>query len=326
MRLDRKHVVVAGSLAIVVAFVYFTRIVTPFQAERLAIHDGVIGGTGEDPYRFRVLVPFLIEAIRRAFEAAGQSAGQAFNSASFVTDIAMLFGLFVSAAALLRRFHDDRGTLIGLLVMGAFIHTMLQNHFYSPWTIAEAALFNLFLLRFDAPGPSAWRLAAIMGGLTAVATINRETGVAMPAFLALAAVSAWLKGEREQLRFLLPAAATAGLAWALVFAGLRLAIGPGQPVIALGDVWAENLSASGLGKTYMNLFLVFTMLWVFVPSGFARAAPRARRYLMLGLCCYLPLIAVFAIWYEVRLYMPIYALLTSMLVSGLDFTEPERQA
>lgn len=76
------------------------------------------------------------------------------------------------------------------------------------------------------------------------------------------------------------------------------------------------------GLAAANLTMLFGVCWLFAVLGWSRAPSFIRRAAII-IPFYLATIAVFGIWWEVRLVMPLYPILFALALSYLyDAREP----
>ncbi|MBI4720091.1 MAG: hypothetical protein HY770_02460 [Chitinivibrionia bacterium] len=96
----------------------------------------------------------------------------------------------------------------------------------------------------------------------------------------------------------------------------RFAQGSAPYVHELPDILNKNLDAKNLGYMGLNLVLFLGFVWVFAARGFAQAPVFVRR-MALFIPLYLPFVAVFGVWKEVRLLMPLYPVLIPAALAWL---------
>ena len=108
---------------------------------------------------------------------------------------------------------------------------------------------------------------------------------------------------------------------AMVFAGLRSALGA-APHISLASVWAINSSREGAFAAIVNVTLFLGGAgWLLAAVGYRRA-PRFVQHAMRFSPLYIASIAVWAVWYEVRLLMTLYPVLIPCVLAAM-FPPPE---
>jgi hypothetical protein len=305
------------SVSAVLAYIYFRQVGSPYLRERLELHGQIMRGTAESPYRYRVLVPFIAEGLTRVSSVVLPS-GKAFMLAYAICDLAAIFFLLGVLHRYLRAWFSNEQALIGVLFAAATMPVALRDHYFQPWSILEAGLFAAGLLCIR---DRRYRLLALV---VALASLNRETALFIP--LAFIFAVAGTKGEEGASG---PAGLKAALlfggyvaTWAVVFFGLRMFIGGAPRAVTVEELLARNTISPAIFRTAVHLALIFGAFWVFAVAGFRRAPEFVKRTALLA-PLYLAVVAVWGIWYEVRLLMPLYAIVIPL---GLSFLYRVRDA
>jgi hypothetical protein len=305
------------SVSAVLAYIYFRQVGSPYLKERLELHQQILRGTAESPYRYRVLVPFIGEALTRTLGAVLPH-DRAFLLAYALYDLAAILLLLKVLHRYLRAWFSNEQALVGVLFAAATMPLALRDHYFQPWSILEAGLFAAGLLCIR---DGRYRLLAL---IVALASLNRETALFIP--LAFLVAAAGVKGEDGASR---PAAGKAALLfvgyvaiWAVVFFGLRAVLGGARPVMTLPEVLARNTAPAVTLRAIVRAGLLFGAFWIFAAAGFMRAPGFVRRVSLVALP-YLAAVFVWGMWHEVRLLMPLYAIVVPL---GLSFLYRERDA
>ena len=305
------------SVSAVLAYVYFRQVGSPYLKERLELHGQILHGTAESPYRYRVLVPFVGEALTRGLSAV-LPRDRAFLLAYVLFDLVAIFLLLGTLYRYLRAWFSNEQALIGVLFAAATMPMALRDHYFQPWSLLEAGLFTAGLLCMYRR--RLWTLASIV----ALASFNRETAVFIP--LAFLSANAPIGGAGESDRMPVRRAtllfAGYGAIWAVVFFGLRAVLGGAQPVMTLPEVLARNTAPAVTLRAIVRAGLIFGAFWIFAAAGFTRAPGFVRRVSLVALP-YLAAVFVWGMWHEVRLLMPLYAIVIPL---GLSFLYRERDA
>ncbi|MCX5752417.1 MAG: hypothetical protein NTW97_02090 [Candidatus Krumholzibacteria bacterium] len=305
------------SVSAVLAYIYFRQVGRLYFEERLELHGQILRGAAESPYRYRVLVPFIAEGLARALGAVLPGDG-AFLLAYALYDLAAILLLLGALHRYLRAWFSNEQALIGVLFAAATMPVALRDHYFQPWSILEAALFAAGLLCIR---DRRYRLLALV---VALASLNRETAIFVP--LAFLFAVAWTKGEDGENR---PIGGRAALLfvgyaaiWAAAFFGLRLLLGDAPRVVTIGELLARNTSTPAIFRAVMRAALIFGAFWIFAAAGFRRAPAFVKRTALLA-PLYLAAVALWGIWHEVRILMPLYAIVVPL---GLSFLYRERIA
>jgi len=306
---DYKIVLLLLSVAAAVAYVYYDRIHRPNLALRLTLHDQIIQGAALSPYRYRVLVPFTAEILTGVLSAP-LSRDRAFLVAYAICDLTATWCVLLALFVWLREWFTKERSLVGVLFVAATMSIALQDHYFQPWSLTEAALFGAALIAIR--GRRFWILAC----LVAVASLNRETAVFIPlAFLAtsvdLMSVFTTRKPELKPMVLFVGLLAV----WLVIFGALRYFRGHAPPVETIGGLLNANLAPERLARAVLSGSLFLGFFWVFAVLGF-RSAPRFVRRLAVIIPPYVIAIGLWGMWYEVRLLMPLYFILVPL---GLSF-------
>jgi hypothetical protein len=298
------------SVSAVLAYVYFRQVGSPYLAERLELHERIVRGTAESPYRYRVLVPFIADGLARSLGAA-LPAGKAFRLAYALCDLAAIVFLLGILHRYLRAWFSNDQALIGVLFAAATMPMALRDHYFQPWSVLAAGLFAAGLLCIRD------RRYGVLALIVAAASLNRETAVFIPLAFLVAGIGT--KGEDGVDR---PAGANAALLfsaylaiWAVVFFGLRFVLGTGPRIVTVEELLAGNTIEPAIFRTGVHLALIFGAFWIFAVAGFRHAPEFVKRTVLLA-PLYLAVVAVWGVWYEVRLLMPLYAIVVPL---GLSF-------
>jgi hypothetical protein len=271
---------------------------------RRGFHQGILNSTANAPERYRVLIPAIVEGPIRAF-ARVMPYEHAFDRAYaifyFLAIVLMLWSIY---AYLTEWFTDDQA-LVGALLVACTIRITIRQHDWAPGSYLEPSFFSIGLLLILRDRP--WWFVAVV----AVASLSRETGIFLALLYAVAAPF-----NRRTLWTTLACLAVSGA----VFLGVRFVLGGAERYWTLGRVLETNLSQPFLAL--FNISMLLGAVWIFAALGFARAPAFVRRAAVV-IPIYLAAIAVWGIWWEVRLLMPLYPL---VLPLALSYLFPPREA
>jgi len=267
------------------------------QQTRMAVHQETLRGTGQEPDRYRVLVPFVLNAAVVPLARVMPYEKAFSRTYALYCLVAFTFALWELWRYLGLWFTEDQA-LVGTLFVAAVIRMALRQHYYQPASLLEPGLWALGLRQIAEGRP--------LAGTLAVATLNRETSV----FLAL------LYGVTAPFtrRTLVRTAWYLAL-WAGIFLALRYSIdGPPRRVWTLANIWRHNIAFENLQATAVQVTLFLGAFWLFAILGYRRAPPFVRRTALI-LPLYFFTVAVWGWWFEVRLLMPCYPILVSLALS-----------
>jgi hypothetical protein len=273
--------------------------------KRVEAHWAIVHRTALEPDRFRILTPWLMEPPVRLLNTRmpyADAVRRAYDLFYYGVLVALLFSL----QRYFRIWFSDEQALIGSLLIAATLPVTLRHHIFAPYSFVEPILLTLVL------GALARRSLTLPGllMLTAIATLNRETGMLLP----IAAFVMLWPDDRQRAAVW---GGTSLLAAVLIYAGVRLAIGPADRLITVGGVWRLNLGREAFlaALTNIPLFLGVTG-WGLLVVGTRRAPEYLRRTLWIAVP-YVALLSVYAIWYEVRLLMTLYPILVTLVLVGI---------
>lgn len=160
----------------------------------------VVAGTADAPERYRVLVPFSVDAFRKLTALSPANAWH-------LTRLALFFVGYLTFFVYLRTWFSTALALLGTSIVAATWPLTLTNSWAHPDHVAELVLFTAGCLAI-AQQRTAWVFAAV-----AAATLNRETAIFLvPLYL----LSGALTTRRLAVTGLL------GLTWLGIYGGLRL--------------------------------------------------------------------------------------------------------
>lgn len=291
-------------LAVSVAWVFSTRLELPSWPARASLQNAILEGSATEPYRFRLLVPSIAQTIEDGLLALAISPAQA-HQATYL----LLNTVFISAAMIGLLKHLDQSSLLAQILsiwlLAGSLHIALYDHAYQPWTLLELPLV-VWGFFFYFRGKFGW-----LPLIALVSSLNRDTGFLLP--LSIIGL-AFLSRARLTLRqwALLVGSLVTGL---VTMFSLRLALGRSEVDITLTEIVAINTTATGLRQFIFNLTLMLGFgWWVFLSS----SVGRLHQLTLLSLAPYLVASAIFGIWYEVRLLLPVAWVVVLVISERLD--------
>lgn len=251
----------------------------------------IIEGAQVAPYQYRVLFAILFVVLSQLIGLTAATWLFWFLTLSFFALLLDFWlALWMSASK------ATAGTLYTLLLLMGF----WWFHPYSlMWSTLEAVFWMgaLLLLHEKCYG---WLVPLIF-----LATLNRETAIFIVLLVGLVT-----------LRWQLTAALL--IVWILTYGSIRLYYGYALPESTLLEILEQNLSRGNFFHTLLGL-LLFGWIPIFVARAY-RSAPLFLKKAILAAPPYLAAIAVFGIWSEFRLLLPL-VVLAMPLVMGV--TTPE---
>lgn len=263
---------------------------------RRDIHRGILAQTTKAPDRYRVLAPAMIEVPTRLLSRF-MPYEVAYDRAAALFYVLAMAALLWTQFAYLRTWFTDEQALIGVLLVACTLRITIRQHDYAPSSYLEPSFFALGLLAILHGRRGLFAL------LVAVATLNRETAIFL---VAIFAVTSPLTREtaKSGLGYL--------CVWLVIFFGIRYLAGDAERYWSLERVFRTNLSQPSLAA--FNIAVLLGIFWVFAALGFTRAPAFVRRSALV-IPAYLGVVALWGIWWEVRLLMPLYPLLLPLALS-----------
>lgn len=303
-----------GSLALAAIFIAATAVtaldygIGPGDDTLLArrdIHKGILNQSARAPDRHRVLAPVVMEVPTRVL-ARFMPYDTAYDRAALLFYLIAMAALVASQYAYLRVWFSTEQALIGVLLIACTLRITIRQHDYSPYSFLEPSFFALGLLAILHARRGWFAL------LVAVATLNRETAIFL---IALFAVTQPM--TKATVKFV---AGYFGI-WLVIFVGLRFLGGDAERYWTIDLVFRTNVSQWWLAA--FNITVLLGVFWIFALLGLPRAPAFVRRSALV-IPAYLAAVAIWGIWWEVRLLMPLYPLLAPLALSYLF--EPRREA
>jgi hypothetical protein len=300
----RRRELVAWALVLsaagALARCYYFDVMLPNESAAVELQRAILGGGAPSPYRYRILAPLIIETLARLFDLF-QPTREAYRAAfacfSFGALSLVLGGLY----KYLRRWFETPWALVGILLAAATMPLALRDHYYQPWSFLEPGILALAMLAV-VERRRCWVVV-----LTAVAALNRETALLIPAlclFLGWEGTETGEKWSHERRRAWWTFVASV-LACAAVQLAVRVLVGPSAHVRTVEQILGRNVNDRYVLVAVWNVLLFFGFMWFAAARGL-RDAPGAMRRAAVVAPLYLVLIAVWGVWREVRLLMSLY--------------------
>jgi len=257
---------------------------SPSTYEYQHIIQPVLHGTADSPYRYRILTPLILSALER---------GIGYTSAYMVFHGGVVMGLFAALYTWLRHWASSSRALVGCLIVAAAF-PMMAHAPYTAWTSLEALLLAVgLILIIHTQGAWSWRLA----GLIALATLNRETALLIPA-----AHVAIYRNRVGGLYCVL---------WAGLVMGLHIGLGTAPDTLTLAEVWTRNTHTFRFTRA-LETVPILCLIPVMAALRWHDTPPALHALAGVALL-HLGAVAVGSQWYEVRLWMPAIILLAPMI-------------
>ncbi len=307
------------SISLAIGDFHYHRIDKPHLEARLKLHREIIDGSAKAPYRYRILVPFVMEGMLKILPQS-ISTNKRFLLSYSAYNITVVFFMLILLFTYMRLWFTIQQSLVGILFVCSTIVVAMKNHFYQPWSFLETALFTFGLLAIF---KKKYFLFAV---LVVLATLNRATGLFLTlAYLLISinmGVSQDNKGmppllnRQDFLRFLVYF-----MLWLTIFFGLRWILGESGSVHTIKELWILNTNPVRLLHASINIAMFLGLFWLFILLGF-RCSPSYVRKTVRIVPFYILVIAIYGVWKEVRLLMVLYPIIVPL---GLSFIYPKEK-
>ena len=184
------------SISLAIGDYYYHRIDKPNLEARLKLHGKIIDGTARSPYRYRILVPFVMEALAKTLPRF-IPANKRFLLSYLVYDIAVVFFILGLLFVYLRLWFSVEQSLIGVLFVSSTMIVAMKNHYYQPWSFLETVLFTFGLLAIFK------KKYVVFAVLVVLATLNRATAIFLPLAYLLISINTDVSREYRGISSLL---------------------------------------------------------------------------------------------------------------------------
>jgi hypothetical protein len=298
------------SAALVLASTYYLQLDYPHYENRYKIHNEILKGEIDPPYRHRILVPYVTGLSTSVFEKVLPTKS-AFLLSYLLYDLFAIFFSLTAQFYFLNIFFSKDHSLIGTLFVSSIMPITFAEP-YQPWSLLEPGLFSLSLILMHER-----RFYGLFPVLI-LAALNRATAIFIPLMFLLihlnfrdgfkAGVSLFFKKYFLQVVLLF-------LIWIGTRGSLLLMLGSGNEwVKPLGEIFLQNITWEYLRMASIKISIFFGVGWVFAILGY-KAAPIFIKRASLIIPVYLFVIGVWGIWIEIRLLTSLYPLLTALMLS-----------
>ncbi len=306
-------IVAVLTMAAICAWFVTSQVVIPHRVVRLEHLAAVLGGEAEAPYRFRLLLPVVGDAIERVVGLLIESPGRRHIAAYALLHMTVFTGVFWAFRSLLARWFSPLAALTGCLMLALAVPLTVTPS-YPDGDFITLLVYVVGLLLITS------RRDAWLPLLVLVGTLNRE----QTAFLVvLHALHLFANDElRTRRALLLLTASTA--AWLAVYFGLRMgddSVSRFTPAYHLGrntDVWRLQTTLPLWGAEVLGFTIFAAMAY--------RRSSRFFRLALLSLIPYAGLFAAHGLLWELAKFLPAHVVLIPMGLQTLTGTtiEPAR--
>ncbi len=282
---------------------YNVNMVPGYSRLRRERHMEIVEGRGMAPYGYRVVVPRLIEPVRKGLLALEFTPLTAREAPYLLVRFVLTFLALVLFHRFMGAWFDEPWCVVGTLLFAVLHPATYYHYWYQPASSLDLVLWLAAALSAT-QSKSPWRLLP----LVLLGAFNRETIVFAPLLYGALVIG------RVSMKRLFSAMAAGLLIWGIVFLSLRLClVGPLPRVVTLSEVVRENLDH----PWWMAYAVVFMgVLWILPILNWRRMGPELKR-ITLVMFPYLLLQLLFGRIREVRLLLPVSMLLIPLAVDRL---------
>lgn len=279
---------------------------------RLEYQAFILSHAVEAPFRYRILVPYLMEGWIKAlslFFSYPRALARVYAVYEFFAFFLMLLTLFIY----LKEWFKEAIVFFGILFVACTMPVTFVDHCFAPWSLLEVSLWSLSLLSLYK------RWYVLFGLILILASLNKETSFFLP-FIFLFTRRNMLSWKTLSL-FLLYF-----LIWLVIFTGLHWFLGtmkfPGHFLGALGyhlplkQVWHDNTQPWIWHQALLHLALFLGVFWIFIFWGFKQVPDPFLKRAVWITPFYLFACFIYGGWAEVRLLMNLYPILLPLGLSA----------
>lgn len=262
----------------------------PTQIVAMQTAAEVAGGTAQSPYQYRVLLPYAFHALSKTVDER-------------VLIWAIWFLLLAILALIIdefsRSYFADATVILWTLIATTTVAVIIYGHAgaFPYWAGFEVILFATTILLLQRQQYNALLAVVVL------ATLNRETALFMVLMIALVS---------RNLRL----STILGAAWAITYGALRIYFGSAEPVFTLHQTILMNLQP--VSASFVILLLWFSGSILYAAWKGRDAAPELVQRAAWYIPFYLVAVAVFGVWTEIRLLLPLIPVLAPLAMAGFE--------
>lgn len=287
----RRGAVYAGLIGVMVALAYLNFVAPTCLGWCERTHAGMIDGTAEAPFRYRLLGAHLAEAMP----------GGAVGVKYALAHLAAAPFAFAALWVWLRGEVGGQLALMGCWVMAAYMLVFFHEYSLGIASLIEVGIVSTGLIWLRVRGAGVGYALLVAAG-----TLNRETTGLLLVLAVFTSPPAPLRRR---------GGISAGAAFAAVFVGLRLMLGAGGGA-TVSDLLRMNLYPHRLLLAALNHLPLLVVVGL-TATGWRTGSAMARRRLVIMGLPYAALVLIFGLWNEVRLWMPVVMLALPVMLHSL---------
>ena len=276
--------------------------------DRTVRHDRIISSTGDSPWAYRILTPYLVETFAPAFkQLSGLRPEIARENVYVFFRWLYVFPALLGFHYLMERWLKPSWALTGTMLFIALHGPSYVHYWFQPTSPLDLCLWILAIIA-TLKGRDLWLFPMV-----AIGTLNRETACF------IVAMHFFLRYGKEPLPKLLARCTMLGLIWLSIFLGLRemIQVEGWAPGAGVAKLLKDNLT----NPQWIFYTLSFLGFWAMLPFTRWKEMPSELKRLLIALVPYVLLVVFFGRIREVRLLLPLCIPLVpaAMLVLQREF-------
>lgn len=293
-RSQRLFWIAALGIGWMIALAY-TFLVAPFCIEYCDfMHETILSGTAEPPFRYRLLTPALVSLV-----PAGANVQYILGHMILSPLVFWLIWRWARGVV------GDLVAVFGCLYVAVHMLVFFPRYTYGLYNIVEIGLMAVGMIWLQKRGGGIGYAV-----LVAVGTLNRETTGLL--LLLLVVTHDWRKWSSVGF---------AAAAFAAVYFGLRLVLGDPGSGWTVSAVFQNNLTAGRLTISMVS-YLALVPAALLTANGWRIAGDAdKRRFIMVGIP-YAILALAYGHWDEIRLMLPVLMLTMPIALAGITSKQP----
>lgn len=317
LRSEWKIFALLASIAGILTYLHFGAVEFSSMAcheARVQIQNQIVGGTLDNYYRYRVLVPvgtnFFIQLASKMIPF-----DKSFLAIYLLYDFFVIFLLLATLWIYFREWFSSDQALVGVLFAAVSMILTFRDYCYQPWSLLEPVFFTLALLSIYKNKKGWFALWVVL------AILNRETGFFLPLLFLFA------NWNRKKMGNILLGFAVYMMLGVLVYTLLHWVQGnathPEHVLGSLGfyrsfyETLLSNLDPIHLRTALVQGGLFMGVFWIFVWIGLKNVpSPFLKRTAWI-LIPYFAANLLYNNWWEVRPLMSLYPILIPLALSAL---------
>jgi len=279
---------------------------------RFVLHQQILDGVAESPYRYRILVPNVLNIFIER-DSTGAVNPQSFDLVYFTFFLLFLTLTFLCISMTVEKFVSRQVSVFSPLILALALPYGLRDHGFQPWSVLELFLISLSMFLLSR-GSKNWLLL-----LTCLfATLNRETAFLIPGLALSPILYDFIKSKKIFFNRLLGPSFVFSV-WLVTYLVLRVSLGNANHVDT-NLIHNLNHGPGRLRLAIENIIVIIGPLLILVFKSMSESL-RAKQLILSiipTMFAYLFSVYKFGVWAEVRLLLPVFPVLIPLAVVTLS--------